>query len=201
MRPVISEPALPVAVLELESDSALIGRSIADPHAFGCVFDRHFVAVHRYVHRRAGRDLADEIAAETFRVAFERRARWSRETPSARPWLLGIATNLLRRHRRTEGRRLRAFARSARDDWASFDEDAILARLDAEADAPQLAACLAALSARDRDAVTLVTLGGLTHAEAAEALGVPVGTVSSRMHRAQRRLAGVTIRTTEERHG
>ena len=89
------------------TDAEVVRRSLVDPTAFALVFDRHFVAVHRYVHRRAGRDIADEVAGETFRVAFEARARWSRETPDARPWLLGIATNLLRRHRRDEERRLR----------------------------------------------------------------------------------------------
>jgi DNA-directed RNA polymerase specialized sigma24 family protein len=87
------------------ADAEAVRRSLTDPVAFTAVFDRHFVAVHRYLHRRGGRDLADELAGETFRVAFEARARWSQTTPDARPWLLGIATNLLRRHRRTEERR------------------------------------------------------------------------------------------------
>jgi RNA polymerase sigma factor (sigma-70 family) len=70
-----------------------------------------------------------------------------------------------------------------------LDEDAVLARLDAAAEAPRLAAGLALLAPRDRDVVTLVLLADLTQSEAAEALGIPLGTVASRMHRAQRRLA------------
>ena len=104
------------------ADAEAVRRSLTDPHAFAAVFDRHFVAVHRYLHRRAGNDLADELAGETFRVAFETRSRWSQTTSDARPWLLGIATNLLRRHRRTEQRRLHALARTGADEWAMIDE-------------------------------------------------------------------------------
>ena len=114
-----------------ESDSDLITRSLVEPEAFAAIFDRHFVSIHRYVHRRAGSDLADELAAETFRVAFEARRRWARSTPDVRPWLLGIATNLLRRYRRLEERRLRALSRARPDEWATVDEGAIADRADA----------------------------------------------------------------------
>src|SRR4051812_35548901 len=89
-------------------DAGAVRRSLSDPAAFGEIFDRHYVAVHRYLHRRGGRDVADDLAGETFRIAFERRAQWSRTRRDARPWLLGIATNLVRRRFRTEERRLRA---------------------------------------------------------------------------------------------
>src|ERR671939_593759 len=61
-----------------QSDAHAVACSLADPAQFAPVFDRHFAAVHRYLHRRAGRDIADELAGETFRVAFETRERWSR---------------------------------------------------------------------------------------------------------------------------
>jgi RNA polymerase sigma factor (sigma-70 family) len=189
MEPVISEQVVQRRELDLERDEAVVARSLVEPHVFATIFDRHFVPVHRYLHRRAGRDLADEIAGETFRVAFERRGTWRGQSDSARPWLYGIATNLLRRHRREESRRLRAFARSADDRFATLDEDAILARLDAGARGARLAAGLAALAPRDRDVVALLALGELTQREAAEALGIALGTVASRMHRAQRILA------------
>lgn len=146
-----------------------------DGSAFAAVFDRHFVAVHRYVHRRAGRDVADELAGETFRVAFEARARWSQSTPDARPWLLGIATNLLRRHRRTEERRLRALARRGVDEWATLDENAVAERADAARERAALATGLAALSPDDRDVVLLIALGDLAYDEVAQALGIPPG--------------------------
>ena len=68
--------------------------------------------MHRYAAQRAGVDAAEEIAAQTFLVAFDKRRRFHGEQPSARPWLLGIATNLLRRQWRAEQRQLRAYARS-----------------------------------------------------------------------------------------
>jgi RNA polymerase sigma factor (sigma-70 family) len=183
------------------TDAAAIRRSLADPAAFAAVFDRHFVAVHRYVHRRAGRDVADELAGETFRVAFEGRARWSRMTPDARPWLLGIATNLLRRHRRTEERRLRALARTGVDEWATPDETALAERADARQARAALAAALAALSPDDRDVLLLIALGDLAYDDAAQALGIPPGTVASRLNRARRVLTAMLARPEEDQHG
>jgi RNA polymerase sigma factor (sigma-70 family) len=184
-----------------ESDSEVVRRSLAEPRAFAIIFDRHFVAVHRYVHRRAGSDLADEVAGETFRIAFEMRGRWCGGTADARPWLLGIATNLLGRQRRVEARRLRALARAGIDPWATLDEKAISERADAARTQAALARALAALSPRDRDVVALVALGDLTHAEAARALHVPAGTVASRLNRARRTLAPLLLQSEEDQDG
>ena len=107
----------------LRSDSDCLALSLTEPQAFQPIFDRHFEAVHRYLHRRVGRDLADELAAETFAVAFERRAACKAED-GALPWLYGIATNLLRRRWRTERRQLRAYARDGVDRWADYEDDA-----------------------------------------------------------------------------
>jgi RNA polymerase sigma factor (sigma-70 family) len=181
------------------ADAEAIRRSLTDPASFAAVFDRHFLAVHRYLHRRGGRDLADELAGETFRVAFEARARWSQTTPDARPWLLGIATNLLRRHRRTEQRRLRALSRTGVDKWTMPDETALAERADARRARAALAAALAALSAEERDVLLLVALGDLAYDDVAQALGIPAGTVASRMNRARRVLAS-TLRQPEEDH-
>jgi DNA-directed RNA polymerase specialized sigma24 family protein len=104
------------------SDVDCLARSLSEPKAFEPIFDRHFVAVHRYLHRRAGRDLADELAAETFALAFVRRASCC-ASRSALPWLYGIATNLLRRRWRTERRQLRTYGRSGTDSWATYDDD------------------------------------------------------------------------------
>ncbi len=183
------------------TDAELVARSCDDPHAFTEIFDRHFAAVHRYLHRRAGRDVADELAAETFRIAFEQRGRWSRRTPNARPWLLGIATNLLRRHRRTEARRLRALARGGRDEWAVWDESTLASRLDARGERAPLAAALAALSRADRDAVSLVALAELSYAEAAFALGISPRALASRLSRARRQLTQSLTRPEEKSDG
>lgn len=71
------------------------------------IFDRHFDAVFGYLVRRVGRSHADDLASATFTVAFERRSRFRTDATTARPWLLGIATNLLRNERRAERRALR----------------------------------------------------------------------------------------------
>src|SRR5688500_5479093 len=95
------------------SDAELIRRSQHEPEAFGVVFDRHVGAVHAFVQRRVGRDLAEEVTAETFARGFETRGRYQPQYELALPWLLGIASNLMRRHWRTERRRLDAYARAA----------------------------------------------------------------------------------------
>jgi RNA polymerase sigma-70 factor (ECF subfamily) len=160
------------------TDARSIQRSLAEPEAFTEVFDRHFDAVHGYVSRRLGRDLADELAAEVFTRAFDLRRRYDQSRPDARPWLLGIASNLVRRHRRTELRRLVAYARAV-----SPDEEPAPAGPET-----QVAAALAALPARDREALLLFAWADLTYEEIAAALGVPVGTVRSRIARARSRL-------------
>jgi RNA polymerase sigma-70 factor (ECF subfamily) len=174
---------------EESQDARAVRRSLTDPAAFAGVFDRHFVTVHRYLHRRAGRDVADELAGETFRIAFEQRHRWSRTTRDARPWLLGIATNLLRRRVRSEQRRLRAIARTGMDEWAVLDESAAAERADARSARAALARGLAALAPEDRDVVVLVAFAELTYDEVAQALDIPAGTVASRLNRARRVLA------------
>ncbi len=172
-----------------ESDASAIQRSSSQPDAFVVLFDRHFDAIHRYVQRRLGRDLADELASETFTQAFRRRESYDARTTSALPWLYGIAANLVRRHRRTEVRRLRAYAKSGRDTAVDLDEERVVDRVDADRRGAVLARELAALSADDRDTLTLFAFGDLTYDEVAQALSVPIGTVASRMSRVRRRLS------------
>src|SRR5256885_9640321 len=93
------------------SDAAVITASLNEPDRFGVLFDRHATVLFRYLVRRVGVDDADGLLGEVFRVAFEKRATYDCERPDARPWLYGIATNLLARHRRTEARRIHATAR------------------------------------------------------------------------------------------
>ncbi|MBB5781967.1 RNA polymerase sigma factor [Nonomuraea jabiensis] len=93
-------------------DAELIRRSLDDPEQFAGVFDRYVEQIHRYVARRLGVQAADDIVAETFLTAFRCRASYDHAQPLARPWLYGIATNLIARQRRDEERFLRALARS-----------------------------------------------------------------------------------------
>jgi RNA polymerase sigma-70 factor (ECF subfamily) len=186
-----TRPQAEVTVLEVpsEPDSEAVRRSLVDPEAFVLLFDRHFDAVHRYLHRRLGRDLADELAAEVFTQAYRRRSTFDSRYESALPWLYGIAANLVRRHRRTEVRRLRAYARTGVDSWSEADEAAAVDRLDAARLGAPLAAALATLSPDDRETLSLVIFAELTYEEVARVLDVPVGTVASRMNRIRRRLS------------
>ncbi len=193
-----AEPILP-ELATAESDADAIHRSRVDPEAFVAVFDRHFDTIHRYLHRRLGRDLADELAAEVFTQAYRKRDRFDPRFESALPWLYGIASNLLRRHRRTELRRLRAYARSGVDVWAEIDEGDIDSRLDAARLGAALARALASLSTEDRETLGLVVLGGQSYEETGRALGVPPGTIASRMNRIRGRLSSrLPVDPTEE---
>lgn len=183
-------------------DSVLIADSCDFPERFGVLFDRHAATIHGYIARRLGRDAADDLVAETFLVAFRRRAAYDRSESSARPWLYGIATRLIGRHQRDELRFFRAIGRTGVDPPAEPVAEEAGRRVDARALNRHLAAALAALSQADRDALLLIT-EGLGFDEAAQALGVPAGTLSSRVARARRKvrkeLGGVN--PAEERWG
>ena len=182
-------------VVAASSDADCLARSLNEPTAFELIFDRHFGAVHRYLHRRAGRDLADELTAETFALAFSRRGS-CRASGSVLPWLYGIATNLLHRYRRTERRQLHAYSRSGVDRWAAYEDEAD-ARVDGSSLDARLAGALAAMRPRERDALLLYALADLSYEEVALALDVPIGTVRTWLHRArataQRELAAADV--------
>lgn len=163
----------------------MIAAAREDPRAFAELFDRHYDPIAGWLRRRVERALADELAAETFLQAFDARARYDLGRADARPWLYGIAANLLRRHRRAEERRLRAYARAAARPLHDADLAAVDARLDAGALAPALASALASLGPGERDALLLLAWAELSYEQIADALGVPVGTVRSRLHRAR----------------
>jgi RNA polymerase sigma factor (sigma-70 family) len=167
-------------------DAEIIRRSRRDPGLFAAVFDRHAAALHRYVTRRLGESLADDIVAETFLAAFKRRARYDPGRADARPWLYGIAANLIGRHRRTEVRAYLALARTGVDEVAESYADRVESRVSASAAHRDLAAALAELSADDREVLLMIAWAQLSYEETAQALGIPIGTVRSRLHRARR---------------
>ena len=136
-------------------DASAIAASLESPAAFAVVFERHHPAVHRYLSRRIGTDLADELAAETFAVAFAKRGRFDTAVQDARPWLFGIATKLAHRHWRREERELRAYARTGVDAVSPGSDEGVAARADSAAAGRALAAALAALSADERDVLLL----------------------------------------------
>ena len=166
-------------------DAAVIQLSRHEPEYFTELFRRHAPYIQRYVVRRLGQDAADDIVAETFLLAFRQRDSYDQARSDARPWLYGIATNLIGHHRRAEIRLYRALARTGADPVTESFTDRIDDRVSASTASRRLAAALARLSAELRDTLLLVAWGDLSYEETATALGVPVGTVRSRISRAR----------------
>jgi RNA polymerase sigma factor (sigma-70 family) len=132
--------------------------------------------------------VAEDIAAETFCVAFGQPDRFDPERAGLRPWLFGIAMNLVARHRRREARHCRALARTRAGPVAGSHEGRVVTAVAAQRMQPQPAKALATLSQCERDVVLLVALGQLSQEEMAQALGISPGTVGSRLSRARKRL-------------
>jgi RNA polymerase sigma factor (sigma-70 family) len=166
-------------------DAAVIQLSRHEPEHFTELFRRHAPRIQRYVVRRLGQDAADDIVAETFLLAFRQRDSYDQTRGDAQPWLYGIATNLIGRHRRAEIRLYRALARTGADPVVEPFTDRVDDRVSASTASRRLAVGLARLSEELRDALLLVAWGDLSYQEAATALGVPVGTVRSRVSRAR----------------
>jgi RNA polymerase sigma factor (sigma-70 family) len=172
-------------------DAGQIALSLHDPDQFGTVFDRYFREIHSYVAKRIGTHAADDVAAETFLTAFRMRARFDASRGSVRAWLYGIVTNRLSSYRRTE---LRAYRAVQRERVSAGDEghaDRVVDQVAAGATFRRLAGALAELPRGEREVLLLVALGGLSHADVAAALGIPYGTVGSRLSRARKRLRGL----------
>jgi len=169
-------------------DAAVIDASRTDPERFTEIYDAYFAAVHGYVERRLGRDAADDLTAETFLIAFRQREHYDLARANARPWLYGIATHLVGRHRRAELSRYRALARTGADLDVQSHEDRVAAQVSAGQLRADLVRALGRLSKGDRDVVLLMALADLNREEIATALAIPYGTVGSRLHRARRKL-------------
>lgn len=166
------------------SDEDLLTESLATPERFATIFDRYIQVVHGYLSRRVG-VLADDLASETFLLAFRGRTSYVPDRAPVRAWLFGIATNLVRRHARDEERRYRAFGRAAGRFEATTELGEVAGRVDAHALRSELAEALAALPGEERDVLLLWTYPQLSYAEISVALDIPVGTVRSRLHRAR----------------
>jgi RNA polymerase sigma factor (sigma-70 family) len=179
----------PPSTARPEDDAEVVAQSLEQPELFARLYDRYAPDIHRYAARRLGDGAADDLTADTFLIAFRIRSRYDRTRPNARPWLYGIAGNLIGKQRRAEVRALKALARTGHDpvseSWdATWVEDTD-SRIAAQG---PLAGALAALSAGDRHVLLLVAWAELTYQEVAEALGVPVGTVRSLLNRARRKV-------------
>jgi RNA polymerase sigma factor (sigma-70 family) len=171
------------------SDAELVHGTGAE---FGMLFDRYAPQLYRYCVHRVGPHLAEDVLAETFLIAYERRERYDPAQPRAVAWLYGIATNVAHRRRGAEARAHRALRSTdpayGPDRAYGLDPaDRAVERADAQALVRTLAGALGRLSRRHRDVLYLLA-AGLEHDEIAAALGLPSGTVRSRLHRARTQL-------------
>ncbi|MEV5893045.1 RNA polymerase sigma factor [Nonomuraea fuscirosea] len=169
-------------------DSELVSASWSDPEAFAELFDRYSAMLYRYVSKRLGPGPAEDLVGETFLIAFSKRRSYDLAYPDARPWLFGILTKLVARHHRSEATRYRALLRAPVEAEVESPADRVAAGVSAQAVRGELAGALAALPAKDRDVLLLIAWGDLTYEEVARALGIPVGTVRSRLNRGRRKV-------------
>ncbi len=177
-------PLLPIA----PDDAEVIEASLAEPGRFAALFDRHAPHIQRYLARRVGPQAAEDLLAETFLVAFGKRAAYDQSFRDARGWLYGIATNLIGRHRREEVRQLRLSQAAGPDQDQTDQPERSVVNLTAQSLRSVLVAALAGLAEPDRDVLLLIAWEQLSYEEVARALGIPVGTVRSRLHRARTKI-------------
>lgn len=171
------------------SDREVLASSLDDPRAFSVLFERHFGDIWRFLDRRVERIDAEDLAVETFVVALNRRGSFDSELGDVRPWLFGIASNLLRNHRRSELRRLEALTRlGSSDRLISVLDNETDQQVDAAGMAVTAARALAQLDHDSRDLVTLIAGTDLSLDEVATALGISTGALRTRLWRARRKL-------------
>jgi RNA polymerase sigma factor (sigma-70 family) len=176
------------------TDIELWARAVAgDAGAFGVLFERHARAIYNYLFRRcADWSVAEDLTSVVFLDAYRRRGTVRMEDGKVLPWLYGVATNVLHNQRRSLRRHAAALRRlPPPEPQPGFGADAA-DRIDAEREMRVVVAALRSLSRADREVVGLCLWSELSYEDAAIALGVPVGTVRSRLSRARRRLAQMT---------
>jgi RNA polymerase sigma factor (sigma-70 family) len=182
------------------SDHDLWARGAAGhASAFGELFERHSDAIYNYLFRRtADWAAAEDLTSVVFLEAWRRCKEVRLESESALPWLYGVATNVLRNERRSRRRHSAALARlSGERDHADFIESSV-ERIDDECAMAQALALVARLPKSQQDVFALCVWSELSYDAAALALGIPSGTVRSRLSRTRARLAELIVASGHE---
>jgi RNA polymerase sigma factor (sigma-70 family) len=181
------------------TDAELWRRAVeGEPDSFGVLFERHARSVYNYLFRRtADWALAEDLTSVVFLEAWRRRGDVALDRETALPWLYGVATNVLRNRRRSQWRHRAALERLPRERGEDFADDAD-ARVDDERRMRGILRSVARLPRREQDVVALCAWADLSYEEASVALGVPVGTVRSRLSRARARLRELNSETGHE---
>jgi RNA polymerase sigma factor (sigma-70 family) len=182
------ETALAAERVGEATDAEIIRASWETPDRFGMLYDRYATMLYGYACLRVGRGTAEDAVADTFLAAFAQRRGYDLTRAIARPWLFGILTNKIAERGRAEKIHYRALARAWQDPVLEGIADRVADQVSAQAERGRLAAALGRLKAADRHVLLLVAWGQLSNVEVAQALGIPSGTVASRLNRARRKL-------------
>ncbi|MFI1012291.1 RNA polymerase sigma factor [Streptomyces sp. NPDC020965] len=160
-----------------------------DRAAFAEIFDQHARVVYAHAVRTTGDwALAEDVMSLTFLEAWRLRGKLREDVRSVRGWLLGIATNVIRNTTRTARRHRAAMSRLPPPEVLPDFSDEVVGRMANEQHLSAAARALKRLKKGEREVFTLVVWSGLGYAATAEALGIPVGTVRSRLSRAREKL-------------
>jgi RNA polymerase sigma factor (sigma-70 family) len=180
------------------TDRELWRRAVdGDATAFGELYERHANAIYNFCFRRtANWALAEDLTATVFLEAWRKRQRVAFDADDAvRPWLHGVANNLIR----NESRRHRRFARALGRLGAPSPVAAAADRAADEARMREILMAVQKLPRHEQDVLALCVFADLSYAETAVALGIPVGTVRSRLARARNRLGELSPERGHER--
>lgn len=176
-----------------------------DPSAFGALFERHIDAVYNHCFRRTGSwEAAEDLASVVFLEAWRRRREVSLSGESILPWLLAVANNVVRNRDRSLRRHRRLLAKLPPAVVAPDPADEAVSRVDDERAMQRVLEVFSRLLPDEQDVLALCVWAGLSYADAAVALGVPIGTVRSRLFRARehlRKLAGLGSSSVQHRGG
>lgn len=186
--------------MDTAEDRELWQRSVeGDSRAFGGLFERHSRRIYNYLFRRCGDwTTAEDLLSIVFLEAWRKRRSVSMERESVLPFLYGVATNVLRNHRRAQLRYHLALRRMSLVRESQSDEGAADERLTDELRMKEILAVFARLPRREQDVLSLCVWMGLSYEEAAEALHLPIGTVRSRLSRGRARLRELLADTGHE---
>lgn len=165
-----------------------------DGPAFGEIFERHAKAVHTHCFRRSGSwSQAEDLTSVVFLEAWRRRRQVQLHGDSVLPWLLAVANNCILNAERALRRHRRLLAKLPRPIEVPDPSEDANARIDDERTMVAILTAFNRLSLTDRDVISLCDWAGLDYAEAAIALGIPIGTVRSRLSRARTRLRQLVV--------
>lgn len=170
------------------SDRDVLRASLKEPATFGIVFDRYFRSVYRFLERQVGAIAAEDLAAETFTVAFAQRRTFDARRRDVRPWLFGIAINLLRNHRRAEVARRDLGARQATREHQAIDEDPVHDRAVVIGEVTRVANALARIDDESRALLLLVASTDFNIEQTAESLHISPAATRTRLWRARQQL-------------